>query len=184
MSEKPPKRSNVKLIVAEDVRGELGGKFSALGVFPGERFAVGGSPPVLPPGSPPVAFFLSSLAFLFVVSGAEGKYAGRVRVIAPDGKTVISDSPIEQTQFSVDRPTVIAGGSKPFVGPAFGTYKISLELGGSKMTFPLLIEAGPSAHNLAMPTSEIAKTSEPSSRPKAAIKTSKKRKGSARRVEG
>lgn len=181
MSKKVPKRSNVKLIVAEDVRAELGGKFSALGVFPGERFAVGGPPPVPPPGAPPLAFMLSSFAFIFLVSGAEGKYGGRVRVIAPDGKTVISDSPIAQTPFLSDRPTVIAGGSKPFMGPAFGTYKIHLELGGSKMTFPLLIEAGQSTQNLASPTNEIAKTSEPSTGPEAALKARKKREGSARR---
>jgi hypothetical protein len=118
MSAKLPTKGGIKFILAEEVRQETGGKFSLLGVFPGGRFAVAGPPP---PGVGNAAIVLQSLAFVFIVEGGEGKQSGRFKILAPDKKTAVSDSPIEKLEMVGGRPLIFATGAKPFIGPAFGT---------------------------------------------------------------
>ena len=136
-----PSKRDVRLILAEDVRQEMGGKLSLMGVMPGERFLVGGKPP---PGLENVTFSLPSLAFVFVIGGGEGKAEGRFKVVAPDKRTTIVDVPMEKPiEMSGDKPTVFATASKPFMGPAFGRYTVVLEIGGTKFSFPMIIEKRP-----------------------------------------
>jgi hypothetical protein len=110
-----------------------------LGVFAGERFAVGGQPP---PGAGNAAIVIPSLTFVFIVEGGEGKQAGRFKILAPDKKTAITDSPIEKIEMVRGRPSIFVSGAKPFIGPAFGTYTAQLEIGNAKFKFPFTIEKG------------------------------------------
>lgn len=137
MSTKLPSKRDIRFTVAEDVRHEAAGRYSLLGVFPGERFAVGGPPPAQAQSA---AFMIPSLAFVFTITGGEGKFSGRVRICAPDGKTILADSQIEGIDLATGRSSVLANASKPFVGPSFGTYAVTLEIGTARFKYPLIIE--------------------------------------------
>jgi hypothetical protein len=142
MTKTSPAKRSIKFILAEDIRNESDGKFSLLGVFPGERFAIGGEPP---PGLTNAAFFIQSLIFLFIISGGdEGKHPGHFKIIGPDKKTVVMDTPINQpVEIMKGRSAVFVSGLKPFLGPAFGTYTAQLQIGGNKYKFPFTIEKAP-----------------------------------------
>jgi hypothetical protein len=137
-----PRKRDVRFLLCEDIRQEGASKSSLLGLIPGERFMVGGPPP---PGAPSnVAFVLPSLAFMFIIGGGRGSYKGRFKIVAPDKKTVIVDTPTDKAiQLVQDRTGVFATGTKPFVGPGFGTYTVQFEIGDAKFKFPMVIEKGP-----------------------------------------
>jgi hypothetical protein len=137
---KLPTKKDIKFILAEDVRGEGPGKFSLLGVIAGERLAIGGP---APPEIPGAVFRLPSMAFVFIVSNGVGKFPGRFRLIAPDKKTAVANSAVEAVDMQHGFTTVIANAAKPFIGPAFGTYTVQLEIGKAKFKFPLLIDKIP-----------------------------------------
>jgi hypothetical protein len=140
MSTKLPTRRDVRFLLAEDIRQEAGSKSSLLGLIPGERFWVAGPPPAGAPAT--VAFVLPSLAFMFIITGGQGSFRGRFRIVAPD-KTVVVDTPLEKTiDVVTGRPSVFATASKPFAGPGFGEYSIQLELDKTKFAFPMVIEKG------------------------------------------
>lgn len=141
---KIPAKSAIRFILAEDVRPEGNGKFSLLGVFPGERFMVGGEAPV---GSPQnLAFAMPSLAFVFVITDGEGKIPGKFKIISTDKKTVLIEAPIEKgIEIVKGRPAVFITGAKPFAGEKFGSYTAQLEMGNRKFKFPFLIEKAPPA---------------------------------------
>lgn len=145
MNAKLPRKQDIRFIVAEDIRPEIMGKISLQGLMPGEQFFVAGNPPSpLPPGMPPVAFLIPSLAFVFVITGAAtGKFRGLFKIVAPDKKTVIVETPAANPIEKVaGKAALFATISKPFVGPAFGTYSVRLELNGAKFSFPMGIEKG------------------------------------------
>ena len=142
MSNKLPTKRDVKFLLAEDVRQEILGKVSLQGLMPGDEFLVGGKPP--PGVGANVAFVIPSLAFVFVVTGSgEGKFNGRFKIIAPDKKTIIeipADKPIEKV---AGKATMFMTAAKPFIGPAFGTYTVQLELDKAKFAFAMIIGKGP-----------------------------------------
>jgi hypothetical protein len=140
---KTPIKHSVKFILAEDARSEGDGKFSLLGVFPGERVAIVGDPP---PGLLNGTFIMSSLVCVFILGGSDGKYPGHFSIIAPDKKSKVVDVAINQpVQILKDRPAVFVTNLKPFLGPAFGTYFVNLEIGKEKFKFPFVIEKAPPA---------------------------------------
>ncbi len=136
MNTRLPSKGDIKFLMAEDVRPEVGGKFSLIGVIPGERFAVQGEPP------PGVAFAIPSVSFLFVLGGASaGNFRGHFRIVAPDKKTVVTEMPFEKPiQKAAGKTAMFAAGSKPFIGPALGTYTAHLDLGKVKFKFPFTVE--------------------------------------------
>jgi hypothetical protein len=138
---KTSSKHSVKFILAEDARGEGDGKFSLLGVFPDERVWVKGD---VPPGLGTAAFALPSLACVFIITGPPGKYTGHFSVIGTDGKTKILDAAIDQSlEILKGRPATFVTAMKPFVGPAFGSYSMILELGKEKHKFPFVVEKAP-----------------------------------------
>lgn len=141
MSTKLPSRGDVKFFLAEDVRPESNGKMSLMGLLPGEFVGVlGPSPPAAN-----IAFAIPSLSFLFVVSGpSSGQFSTRFRITAPDKKTVVLDVPSEAPiRKTPGKPAAFGTAAKPFLGPAFGTYRVHLELGKAKFSFPFTIEKAP-----------------------------------------
>jgi hypothetical protein len=141
MKSKTPAKHAIKFILAEDARSEGDGKFSLLGVFPGERVAVGGD---LPPGLQNAAFVLPSLACVFILTGPEGKYPGHFSIVGTDKKLKILDAAIAQPiEIQKGQPAVFVTGLKPFIGPEFGSYSANLEIGKAKYRFPFVIEKAP-----------------------------------------
>jgi hypothetical protein len=136
MNNKAPSRRGVRFFLAEDVRQETGGKFSLLGVFAGEKIFVSGTPPEVPST---IAFGLPSLAFVFVLTEGEGRFEGRFRLVAPDRKTVLTESTFELMELRRGHSNTIATTAKPFVGAAFGTYTAELTVGKTRFKFPIEI---------------------------------------------
>jgi hypothetical protein len=144
MNSKQGVKPRVKLLVAEDLRQETMGKFSLLGILPGERFLVGGPAPISPPGFPSVVFMIPSLAFVFIISGLEGNLAGKFSILAPDGKSEAGRAEMVPTiAAQKNSPTIAFAIARPFAGPSFGEYTIQLDIGKRKWKFPLVIEKAP-----------------------------------------
>jgi hypothetical protein len=140
MNGTPPSKRGVKFILAEDIRNEGSGKFSLLGVFPGERLGVLGTPA---PGTPPgVAVALPSLAFVFIVTEGKGKTTGTFKVTGSDRNVVGSEMPLQPVELRDNQPSVIGATAKPFLAPSFGTYTVELTLGKAKFRFRFTIEKG------------------------------------------
>lgn len=143
-SKSPKKKQEeiqVKFTLAEEVRAEISGKFSLLGVYPGEQVVVSGiRPHELPTG---VEFALQSLAFIFVAIGdLEGKFDSKYQVVAPDRKTVLYDGESQIVELKVNAPSVFGTSIKPFVGPEFGLYTTVLTIGEFRTEFPFEIRRG------------------------------------------
>jgi hypothetical protein len=136
-----PSKSAIKFILSEDIRAEGNGKFSLLGVFPGERLAVTGEPPKEVPNA---AFVLPSLSLVFVITDGEGTLQGSFRILGPDKKIVIAQSAANQTvEIKKGQPSVFASALRPFLGPSFGEYSIELLIERARFRFPFLIEKAP-----------------------------------------
>jgi hypothetical protein len=136
-----PTKRDVRFLLAEDIRQEASTRPTLLGLIPGERFMVGGSPPsVAPPGT---AFVLPSLAFVFIITGGHGKFEGRFRIVAPDRKTPAVDIPVEEPiAIAPGKVSVFGTTAKPFIGSAFGKYSVELQVGNTSFKFPMMITKG------------------------------------------
>ncbi len=134
----PTKRS-VKFILAEDVRAEANGKFSLLGVFPGEEFHVAGDPPP----ELRAAFVIPSVSFVFIVTDGQGEFSGGVTILGPDKKPVGGEMPLTGVKFEKGKPATISGGARPFIGAAYGTYFAELRLENARFRFPIRVSPAP-----------------------------------------
>jgi len=76
---KKAKPSLVHTILCDDVRQELGGKFSLMGLF--ETISAGAFPAVHP-----------RFAIMNEWSGGQGEFTAKIRLLGPDRKTVLSES--------------------------------------------------------------------------------------------
>lgn len=140
---KVPKKSSIRLILSEEARAEGNGKFSLLGVFPGEQFQVGGEPP--PAGFEQFAFVMPSLSFVFIFTDGEGKVPSRLSILGPDKKPLFAEAEIANgIEIAKGRPAIFLSGMRPFLGPKFGTYTIVLKMGKTAVfKFPFHVEKAP-----------------------------------------
>lgn len=77
----------VHTILCDDIRQEMGGKFSLMGLF--ETISAGVFPAVHP-----------RFAIMNEWSGGRGEFTARIRLLAPDRKTVISESEAKLALFN------------------------------------------------------------------------------------
>ena len=77
----------VHTILCDDIRQEMGGKFSLMGLF--ETISAGTFPAVHP-----------RFAIMNEWSGGRGEFTARIRLLAPDRKTVISESEAKLALFN------------------------------------------------------------------------------------
>jgi hypothetical protein len=77
----------VHTILCDDVRQEMGGKFSLMGLF--ETISAATFPAVHP-----------RFAIMNEWSGGRGEFTARIRLLAPDRKTVISESEAKLALFN------------------------------------------------------------------------------------
>jgi hypothetical protein len=140
---KIPRKSAIRLILSEEARAEGNGKFSLLGVFPGERFQVGGETP--PVGFEQFAFVLPSLAFVFVITDGEGRVPSKLSVLGPDKKPLFPETEIANgIEIKKGSPAIFLSGLRPFLGPKFGAYTIVLKMGKTAVfKFPFQVEKAP-----------------------------------------
>jgi hypothetical protein len=122
------KPSLVHTILCDDVRQELGGKFSLMGLFEGI------SAPTFPVTHPRFAIWNEW-------SGGRGDFTARIRLLAPDRKTVISES---ESRFSLHSEgqrhrDISIRFNTVFSAP--GTYWLEMSLNGEQIALlPLPVQ--------------------------------------------
>jgi hypothetical protein len=111
----------VHTILCDDVRQEMGGKFSLMGLF--ETISAGAFPAVHP-----------RFAIMNEWSGGRGEFTARIRLLAPDRKTVISESEAKLTLFneSQHHRDISLRFNTTFSAP--GTYWIEMLLGNEQIS--------------------------------------------------
>jgi len=118
----------VHTIICDDVRQELGGKFSLMGLF--ETISAQAFPIVHP-----------RFAILNEWTGGRGEFLSRVRLLAPDRKTVLSES---ESRFSLYNETqrhrdISVRFNTAF--PAPGTYWLEMLIDGEQIGLvPLTVQ--------------------------------------------
>lgn len=81
--------SNVRILVAEDIREEVGGKHTLLGIFGGDDIQFVRSSEMAEAAGPS----LPSLVIYVIFSGGEGEYATRVELLAPSKGKIVGAPP-------------------------------------------------------------------------------------------
>jgi hypothetical protein len=115
-------------ILCDDVRQEVGGKFSLMGLFEGI------SAPLFPVTHPRFAIWNEW-------SGGRGEFTARVRLLAPDRRTVLSESESRLSLFSEGQRHRDISVRFNTVFPAPGTYWIEMVLDGEQVALvPLPVQ--------------------------------------------
>jgi hypothetical protein len=113
-----PSDGKTRLIIADDVRKEFGGKITILGAFPGPSISVG-----MVPGVQPV---IDSLCFLWWFTDGQGQFTSEMFVQDPNGIEIIRMPPASVIKNADgDMNFVIKMTPFPIV---FGTYRIGITL--------------------------------------------------------
>ena len=105
----------VHTILCDDVRQEMGGKFSLMGLF--ETISAGSFPAVHP-----------RFAIMNEWTGGRGEFTAKIRLLAPDRKTVISESEAKLTLFNETQHHRDISVRFNTTFPAPGTYWIEMLL--------------------------------------------------------
>ena len=135
MNVEKAKPALVHTILCDDVRQEVGGKFSLMGLFEGI------SAPLFPVTHPRFAIWNEW-------SGGRGEFTSRVRLLAPDRRTVISESETKFSLFSEGQRhrDISVRFNTPFTAP--GTYWLEIALDGDAVSLVPLPVQQVSAQNV------------------------------------
>lgn len=118
----------VHTILCDDVRQEMGGKFSLMGLF--ETISAGTFPAVHP-----------RFAIMNEWSGGRGEFTARIRLLAPDRKTVISESEAKLALFNETQHHRDISLRFNTTFPAPGTYWIEMLLDNEQIALvPLPVQ--------------------------------------------
>lgn len=124
MDKQFPTREKATFIVCEDVRQELGGKFSLHGVF-GTRNIILEN--VL--GNPEDVEFLQSLAVYISFSDGEGEFSSGVQLLDPDGNDLLEGTDTDKSAVIGSHGINFTFKFSPFAVKV-GTYRIVVSLDG------------------------------------------------------
>jgi len=118
----------VHTILCDDVRQEMGGKFSLMGLF--ETISAGTFPAVHP-----------RFAIMNEWSGGRGEFIAKIRLLAPDRKTVISESEAKLALFNETQHHRDISLRFNTTFPAPGTYWIEMLLDSEQIALvPLPVQ--------------------------------------------
>jgi hypothetical protein len=121
--------TSARILIAEDVREEIGGKHTIVGVFSGDdiRFQ---RPKDLAKEARPT---LGQLGTYALFTGGEGEYATKVELISPSGKIVNSAGPF--SSHKTDAVNMIVSCTwAPIRFPENGRYKIRILVDDKEFT--------------------------------------------------
>lgn len=118
----------VHTIVCDDVRQELGGKFSLMGLF--ETISAGTFPALH-----------ARFAILNEWSGGRGEFVAKIRLLAPDQRTVLSESEAKFTLFNESQRHRDISVRFNTSFPAAGTYWLEMLLDNEQIALvPLPVQ--------------------------------------------
>src|SRR5208282_6460817 len=134
-----PQRRFPTFVICADVRQEVGGKLSYVGVYPGYNITAVIQPPKdAPPGAVPA---LPSLCCILTVFSEAGEFACMARVLDPSNKT-LGDFNLGVTKISIPQPHVIVLKAQPFPIPTLGTYTVRFFVGEQEYDFQFDVLGG------------------------------------------
>ncbi len=110
--------TTARIIIAEDVRQEVGGKQTVVGIYAGDdiRFQ---RPRDLPEDARPS---LSRFTVYAIFTGGEGEFVAKVEVVAPSGKITSSAGPFQAKKIK-DTNMIVNCTWAPMQFPENGKYK-------------------------------------------------------------
>jgi len=118
----------VQTILCDDIRQEMGGKFSLMGLF--ETISAGTFPAIHP-----------RFAIMNEWSGGRGEFTAKIRLLAPDRKTVMSESEAKLALFNETQHHRDISLRFNTTFPAPGTYWIEMLLDNEQIALvPLPVQ--------------------------------------------
>lgn len=131
----------VNFLLAEEIRPEVEGKLSVLGLFAGNTVLVG-APPVEAPMNAAAA--IERLAILAVVSSTKpGKHKFSGRIFDPENNLYKPDAKFGEADIPEGYSHSIIIELKPFVIKTFGTYRLEFFVDGEPHKFEFQVRAKP-----------------------------------------
>ena len=129
----------VKFLVAEEIRPEVGGKLTILGLFPDDNIRL--IKQELPEGTPPeTPMGLERLAFMISVSGLSKKlYKFKGVIIDPSGEVYKSESKLGEIRSEKGASHILILEMKPFIIKAKGIYHFNFYVNKEMFAFPFEI---------------------------------------------
>lgn len=127
----PEKRAGiVRMYVADDVRQEIGGKISLIGVYADASVLVGRAP-----DANTQDLVIDALCFVINVSGLAGKHVIRVTFVDESQKL---RPPVEKDAdfLAGDQSANLVFRFRPYPVTAFGPKKVRVEVGGKRYLLP------------------------------------------------
>ena len=130
---------NIFFLIADEIRQEVGGKQTVLGLYADKAILLEGkdNQQDLPPGIPEG---IDRLAFLINVSEAsEGAHVCVAQIIDPSGQPHGPEIPLGEftTEVGISRTLVLE--AKPFIPSGKGTYSFDFSIDGNRHSFPFKI---------------------------------------------
>jgi len=128
----------VRFLLAESVREEVGGKLSLAGLYSGDEVVMQGVlPSQLPPGVGGVAL-QHGLTVLALMKGGSGEFDLNMKILAPDGSQLAISENIK-VNLQPDRTGNLIVPAIPFPVHSFGTYRVQLFFGKKMYEYKFLI---------------------------------------------
>lgn len=135
-----PTDSNIKFLIADDIREEVGGKFSILGYYPSNilQLSVPSTPP-LPTTATVGALVIPSLTILWSFTDGAGEYSAKISIKDPAGQDLINAAPQNIIKNDTGEMNMIMKIS-PFIVNAKGSFECTAELDKVKYTRHFIIQ--------------------------------------------
>lgn len=128
----------IKFLVAEEIRPEVGGKLTILGLMPDDTLLMTSSRPADAP--PEVPNGLERLAFLLSVSDLpEGEHKFKGQIFNPSGEPYNPETSFGEGTVEKGTSRSIIIDIKPFIVKNFGSYRLDFYVDGSVSSFPFEI---------------------------------------------
>lgn len=123
-----------KFLIADQIRSEIGGKHTILGLYPGdklnlEKFDL----PIqdVKDGREVTVTVTESLHVFLVFKGGLGKFNSNIMILTPSGK-ILAKSKEREVELKKNQDLVMTLGIAPFPIPELGEYKCVFTLGSKE----------------------------------------------------
>lgn len=126
-----------KFLIADQIRSEIGGKHTILGLYPGDKLNLEKFD--LPirdanDGKEMTVTVTESLHVFLVFKGGLGKFNSTITILTPSGKT-LAKSKEREVELKKNQDLVMTLGVAPFPVPELGEYKCMFALGNKEYTY-------------------------------------------------
>jgi hypothetical protein len=136
---KYPRQSSIRFTLCDDIRQEVNGKVSLMGIYAADKVVLLDPKPI--PEQKALAV-LPSMALAFFIANAEGSLNMSVQLVPPSGakSPVLNIGPVVAEK---GRSAITGAFLRPFVVQEYGTHKVLLHLDDRKYEFSFEVVQAP-----------------------------------------